>query len=307
MKKLALLLLIPLLLCSCRRGPDKPVETDTTAETVTEPAVTADLELLDSARGFVRVHDDELDAEWITPEGASGLFARILVYGADKISFRVILEGGGDLVCGENTYAITGGDVLADEALLSVIRAIASGTLATAAGREVTESERGLLKKTVELYDAALGKPYIIDTASDPGPETTVSDGVAVYECAGYLIKFPSSFLITEDDGGITIVSDTHRLRTVRVAVSDSPFNENINDPEAVESTVSSLGGTLISNVVELKIGGRNAYAYSYEKDGVFIRQYFVDGGQVTYILTGASYDGGDEIPKNIISTFQVK
>ena len=302
-----LLLCAVLLLCSCRRGPEPSDTVITAPVTDVSTGISIDTDLLFTAAGFRRVHDDSLDADWIIPEGASGLYARILVYG-DAISLRCVLEGGGALSVDGKTYEITNGDVLADGDLLSALRSVAAGGAATAASRPVTDGEAELLKTTLRLYDAALGANYIIDTEQRSGLETSCyGDGEAIYDGGKYTVRFPASFEIKSDGGAVTLLSGLSKQRTVRISVSDSPFNENINDGDAVKAAVDSLGGTLVSSVVATRVGGRDAYAYSYMKDGVYVIQYFVDGGDVTYILTGASYDEYDAIPKNIISTFKVK
>ncbi|MBR6921815.1 MAG: hypothetical protein IKH51_06445, partial [Clostridia bacterium] len=86
MKKLFVILLsLLLLLCSCDNA------TPDVSETETEPAVTADTDLLLSAAGFETVYDENLGATWVyRPEIDSGLFARILVYNDGQTSFRVI-------------------------------------------------------------------------------------------------------------------------------------------------------------------------------------------------------------------------
>lgn len=310
MKKVLLLALAALLLCSCRRGPEAPDHTETEPDTTVTEAVTADAELILSAAGFRSVRDEALGAYRVIPDDpAGGLSAYLVVYGPDKVSLRVTLEGGGVLECGGKSREITNGDALADEELMSLLRGAASGAPAEAGGRPVTEKERETAGRVLALYDAAYGEPYTIEKKD---PDETVltkicEDGSKMYECGGYSIRFPASFEAELTDGVLIIVSDNRRLRTVSVSYSKTQFNVNLADPDAAEASVASAGGTLISPPEETRVGGSPAYRMSFEKSGVFITQYFVDGGGGTYILTGASYDGNDDIPKNIISTFKVK
>ena len=268
MKKAAVAaLLLASLLCSCRRGPEKNSITETLPVTTVTDAVTADTGLILSAAGFHTVRDDALGADWVIPDDAEGgLSARLLVYDDGKVSLRVTLEGGGELECGEKTYVIRNGDVLADDTLLSVLRSIDSGA----------------------------------DVMTD-------ENGDKIYECDGYSVKFPSVFYAYESGGELYIVSDSLRLRTVVISYTDIEFNPNLADADAAAVSVASAGGTLITQPAEARVGGSPAYRLVYSKDGVYVTQFFVEGGGGTYVLTGASYDPDDRIPANIISTFKAR
>ena len=311
MKKAAVAaLLLASLLCSCRRGPEKNNNTETDPLTTVTDAVTADTGLILSAAGFHTVRDDALGADWVIPDDAEGgLSARLLVYDDGKVSLRVTLEGGGELECGGKTYAIRNGDVLADDALLSVLRSIDSGADAAADGRALTDKERDTVKKVIRLYDASYGAPYITDTrAADVTVEAAFDEnGDKIYECDGYSVRFPSVFYAYESGGELYIVSDSLRLRTVVISYTDIEFNPNLADADAAAVSVASSGGTLITPPVEARVGGSPAYRLVYSKDGVYVTQFFVEGGGGTYVLTGASYDPDDRIPANIISTFKAR
>ena len=296
------------LLCSCRRGPHYTETTE--PETVTETeAVTADAGLILSAAGFTVIHDGSLGADRVIPDaGTDGLYAYLLVYDEKKISLRVALEGGGSVEYGGKSYEISNGDMLADDALIFVIRGIADGKEAAVNGRAVTDAERETLGNTVRLYDAAYGAPYIIDRKEGSTlPVNTDGNGDRVYECEKYLIRFPSSFEASLKDGTLTLTASAGRMRTVSVTYAETPFNVNLGDAEAAGITVRNTGGTMTSPPAETHVGGKRAYRLSYEKDGVYLIQYFIDGGEGTYILTGGSYEKNDDIPKNIISTFTVR
>ena len=304
MKKAAVAaLLLASLLCSCRRGPEKNNNTETDPVTTVTDAVTADTGLILSAAGFHTVRDDALGADWVIPDDAEGgLSARLLVYDDGKVSLRVTLEGGGELECGGKTYAIRNGDVLADASLLSVLRSIDSGADAAADGRALTDKERETVKKVIRLYDASYGAPYITDTRAPDvtAGVTTDENGDKIYECDGYSVRFPSVFYAYESGGGLYIVSDSLRLRTVVISYTDIDFNPNLADADAAAVT-------LITPPVEARVGGSPAYRLVYSKDGVYVTQFFVEGGGGTYVLTGASYDPDDRIPANIISTFKAR
>ena len=296
MKKAAVAaLLLASLLCSCRRGPEKNSITETLPVTTVTDAVTADTGLILSAAGFHTVRDDALGADWVIPDG--------------KVSLRVTLEGGGELECGGKTYAIRNGDVLADDALLSVLRSIDSGADAAADGRALTDKERETVKKVIRLYDASYGTPYITDTRAPDvtAGVTTDENGDKIYECDGYSVRFPSVFYAYESGGELYIVSDSLRLRTVVISYTDIEFNPNLADADAAAVSVASSGGTLITPPAEARVGGSPAYRLVYSKDGVYVTQFFVEGGGGTYVLTGASYDPDDRIPANIISTFKAR
>ena len=298
-----------LLLCSCTDGAKITTAPGTETGIETEAAVTADTSVFSDAAGFEYVYDEKLDAAWVTAEGAEGFFVRILVYSPEKLSVRVICEGCDSFGCGGKTYAVNGGDVFAGDDMIAALRTVAAGGACTVGDREITEHERELLDRTLKLYDAAYGAPYVIDkkTAGVGVPVSVDEDGSAVYDGETYTIKFPSVFKAELDGGVLTVYSGSYNLRAASVKYTETQFSPGIADQSSVEKTVAALGGTVVSGVSETKIGGRSAYEYCYEKDGIYITQIYVQSDHGTYILTGASYDKDDAIPKNILSTLRLK
>lgn len=311
MKKLFVILLsLLLLLCSC-----KSVTPDETG-TETEPAVTADADLLLSAAGFETVYDENLGATWVyRPEVSSGLFARILVYNDGKTSLRVICTEApsfdtGDLAgipafeYGSGLYAITDGDEAANDALMSALQGIANGGDCKVGDREITDEERKCLSAVITLYKAACGEPYDVETKSGDISEEE-ENGYKVYSCEEYSIKYPNSFSAVKEEDVVIITSGTKNPRTVSIKYTDTVFSPVIAEEEAVSKTVSEQGAELVSGITGTSIGGNIAYTFSYKKDGMYLTQYYIDGGKGTYIITSGSYEKNDALTDNIISTFK--
>ena len=294
-----------LLLCSCEYEypDDTRYGVQTTAEEVTEEPV--DTEILSHLSEFTSIYDEVLDAEWITyGDRSSGFFTRIVYYTDKDASLRLFCTEADKFTHGGVSYAIPDGDTGINDKTLVILSEIADGGDCIFGGRDITEKEREALKNTILLYKASsyIRKADYIDAAGIGTDE----DGNSVFENAEYVIKFPSSFSPSFDGEKLTVISGTRRLRAVSVVRSDKAFSTNIADKDAV---IQSIGedAVLLTEIEELRVGGAEAYRFAYEKNGLYVIQYFVDGNGKTYILTGASYDGNDRIPANIISTFKIK
>lgn len=314
MKKLFVILLsLFLLLCSCDNA------TPDVSETETEPAVTADTDLLLSAAGFETVYDENLGATWVyRPEVASGLFARILVYNDGQTSFRVICTEApsldmGDLAgipvfeYGNCIYAVRNGDEAVNDALMSALQGIANGGDCKVGDREITDEERECLSKTIALYKAAYGEPYSVETSEKSTDTERDGSGYRVYECDGYSIKYPNSFTASEEDGVLILTSGIKKPRTVSVKHTDTVFSPVITEEEAVSETLTDLGAELVSDVKKTTVGGQAAYTFSCKKDDMYLTLYYVDGGKGVYVITSGSYDKNDSSTDSIISTFKIK
>lgn len=286
-----------LLLCSCKKA-------SVVTEPATEAVVTADTEIFLSAAGFENVYDESLDAVWIyRPEVTDGFYTRILVYSGEKISFRVLCTDASYFEYNGKKYEIKDNDVSADKSMIRALQSIANGGKCSIGSREITEAERNALSATLELYNAAYnGTPY-----SERSAVKTDANGNAVYECDGFTISYPVGFNAYEKNGELIITSDTEKAATVSIKHIDTVFSPVLSDKESVKKNVEEQGGKLISEMTGTTIGTKSAYVYKYEKDGIYITQYFADGGTGTYILTAGSYDKDDTVPESVISTFEVK
>lgn len=294
---LILLFAASLLLCSCGKKPD-----DTT---VTAAPVTADTEIIFSAAGFDSVYDETLKATWVyKSDVTSGLFARLLVYGPDSVSLRVICTDAEYFEYNGKKYDIKDGDTAADKKMIRALDAVSSGADCKVGERAITDEERKALASVLSLYNASFsGTPYGEGTKS-ADTALTGDDGNRVYFCAEFTVKYPATYELREADGEILISSVSGEPGTVSIKREDTAFSPVLADGEAVKRNVENQGGTLKEQISAVKINGRAAYKYSYEKDKMFITQYFVDGGDKTYIITAGSYDGGE--PERIALTFEI-
>ncbi len=306
MKRLLIIISVLLLiLCSC--GYEEPDYTWNSI-TTTVPEVTAepvDLDILSRLHEFTSVYDEVLDAEWITYGDISGgFFARVVYYGDKDASLHLFCTEAEKFTHDNVNYAIPGGDAAVNGDMLAVLSDIADGGSCSFGGREITEKEREALKNTVLLYKAS---SYIKRTDHiDPAGIGTDENGDGVFDNGEYTIRFPSSFDPSYDGEKLTVISGTRRLRAVSVVRSDKAFSSNIADRDAVIQNIGK-DAVLLTDITEVRVGGALAYRYTYEKNGLYITQFYVDGNGKTYVLTGASYDRNDKIPANIISTFKIK
>lgn len=307
MKKAVILLFCLLfLLCSCndfeRKRPVTDTETETAAET--KPSSPDILPILDLSR-FSAVYDETLDADWLTYNGMNeGLFVRIVAYSDKDASLRLVCTEADKLIHNGRIYEIPNGSTAADDSLMTVLSEIADGGDCYFNNRAITADEREALSASIQLFKSSAA--YKKQSASQPEQVTTDSDGNHKFDNGKFSIGFPSSFDSSWDGERLVIISGLKKLRAVSVVKADTAFSSNIAEEEAIRRKVESSGGKLTSDVTEAAVGGRAAYRYAYEKNGAYITQFCVDGGDCTYILTGISYDKSDRIPSNIISTFKL-
>lgn len=308
MKKLFILLFsVLLLLCSCRGG--NTVITDDASDTSANAPTTADVNVFSAAKGFDKIYDEKLNALWVyKAQPKIGLLTRIIVYDSNKITFRVLCTDSAIIEYNGKSYEIKDGGTIADAEMLSALKNIAEGGACRIGERDITNEERLALSDTLKLYDAAFGETYSIETESITDIETEEDEsGDLVYNGDGFSIKYPSSFHAEYDNGILTIISGTRKLRTVTVRRSSAVFSPLLADKEDVEKNIAENGGQMISEIIETTVDKQTAYRFRYLKDGVYIIQYFIDGGDSTYIMTAGSYDEYDTIPDKIISTFKLK
>ena len=308
MKKIVVLpLLLLLLLCSCGgESVQTGTETDTDKVTDTAPVTLPYTDIQADLSQFDCVYDEELDADWLTYSGVKdGLFLRIVAYSDKDASLRLICTEADKLIHGSRIYEIPDGSVYVGDDLLKILTEIADDGDCYFNNRAITDAERTALSATLKLYKSSYA--YKKQEYKQPEQVKIDGDGNYIYDNGEYSIKFPSSFYASCDNGVLTVISGLKKLRAVSVAVSDTAFSANIADEEAVKRKVESSGGTLLSSVSEVNVGGAVSYRFAYEKNGAYITQFYVDGKDKTYVLTAASYDKNDRIPTNIISTFKLK
>lgn len=296
----ALIIALLLLLCSCAGE----VREDTTEI----PEVTADVDILLSAAGFETLYDGELDATWVyRTDINSGFFTRILVYKDGKTSLRLICTDADSFEYNGKTYDIESGDTSADADLTDILRKIAGGESCRVGGREITDKERAALDSVIKLCDASYGASNTAETKPEKTAPETDEEGNRIFDNGSFSIKYPASFEAVYDNGSLTLVSGEGKQRTVSVLYVKTKFSPSLADKDAARMSVTEQGGKLISEISETTLSGKTAYKYKYELDGVFITQYFADGGEGTYILTAGTYEISDLIPDNVISTFKIK
>ena len=302
MKKLAVILIFTILfLCSCGVTPDE-------TEEVTDDAVTANTEILFSATEFESVYDTDLRATWFCVPGTdSGLFLRILAYDSGAVSLRVLCTDADQISYSDKTYKIKDGDESVNGELLTVLRGIADGGACSVGNRDITDKERSAIKLSLDLYDAAYGKPYGHETKSEASDEPDSENGYNVFENEKFEIKYPDQFSKTYENGILTLSTGIDKPRTVSIKHVDTVFSSAISEPESVKKNVSSQGGVLASDIIKTNIGGRTAYMYTYGKNNMYITLYYIDADSGTYIITAGSYDKNDTVNDTVISTFKQK
>ena len=301
MKKfLSLLFALLLLLCSCGGGK---TEESTITEYVPE---TADTGILFSAAGFENVYDEELGATWIYRAGIeSGFFTRILVYNSGNVSLRIICTDALSFEYGGVTYEIKDGDMSADKNMINVLQNIADGGECKIDVRYITEEEREALSDMLRLYKASYAGIYEGETksVSDVDPEKKTR----IYESDKYSIKYPSGYTAEENDGSLTITSNSKESSYISIRYTDADFSPVIADKESVKNNVTAQGGKLISDITKTSLNGSAAYKYCYVINGVYITQYLADGGRGTYIITAGTYEKNDIVAETIVYTFKLK
>lgn len=306
-KAFVLVLCLLLLLCSCNSGEVMQTGTETQTEAVTDvsPVTVPDVDINIDLSQFDCTYDEALDAEWLTYNGVKdGLFLRIVAYSGKDASLRLICTEADKLIHGSRIYEIPAGSVYVGDNLLKILTEIADDGDCYFNNRAITEKERTALSETLKLYKSSYA--YKKQEYKQPEQVKTGDDGNYIFDNGKYTIKFPSSFYASYDNETLTVISGLKKLRAVSVTVSDMAFSENIAEEEAVKRKVELSGGTLLSSVTEVNVGGAVSYRFTYEKNGAYITQFYVDGKDKTYVLTAASYDKNDRIPTNIISTFKL-
>ena len=168
-------------------------------------------------------------------------------------------------------------------------------------------------------------KPKPETSPSTEAPETTASltekepkteaetlpenvreeDGVYIFECAEYSIKFPKGFSASYENGKLTLCPKDGKARYVTVERTDAAFSERLSYKETAEAVAASLSGTLETEPEKIELGGLYCVKFLIKSDGIGLTCYIFDREEQTYIMCAASEDDNDDLPVRIAQTIK--